>query len=471
MKNRLITVSIALYCFALAMGQVPVKTIPFSNTTYGVDISSDGSMIFVAGKDSIGYILDSNGSILTRLTGHNHSVSSIDYFKEKQTVLTGAYDNTAILWNTNGKRLATLSGHTKGVISVTQNERFLATASRDQTVKIWNRNGTLHCTLTDHTGQVNAIEFVDEMEWIVTASFDQTIKIWNFQGQLLKTMKGHESGIRSIAIAVKSRLIIAGHQDGKISMLDFDGKLLLVIDGHGTDGEAYKIVNELAFTATGEYFISCGADGKIKIRTQEGIVVDEVKAVIDPDVYVSGIGLTDEVLVSSQGGSEASVKIWNFNSFNLKPYTCNNTSYAFLRQTLGSWKVKTKDRLSPGEYEENTGKAIISPAIEGCGISISYEGTYRNKPYARSVGIVGKDSVSIQMVALDSEHGSYSVLEGSIVNDQLVVYWFRDKEKKRLQSKYIMTFANKDAFEFSSYLSQDYGETWALTHERKYSRE
>ena len=39
---------------------------------------------------------------------------------------------------------------------------------------------------------------------------------------------------------------------------------------------------------------------------------------------------------------------------------------------------------------------------------------------------------------------------------------------KRLQSKYILAIKTDNEFEFSSYLSTDYGNNWALTHERKY---
>ena len=74
------------------------------------------------------------------------------------------------------------------------------------------------------------------------------------------------------------------------------------------------------------------------------------------------------------------------------------------------------------------------------------------------------------MLALDSEHGAYSELNGNINNNIMTVFWYRNPETKRLQSKYILTVQNDDQFEFSSFLSTDYGNTWALTHERKYSR-
>ena len=151
-------------------------------------------------------------------------------------------------------------------------------------------------------------------------------------------------------------------------------------------------------------------------------------------------------------------------------FTCKNRANEFLEKLIGTWEVNTKDRTSPGSYETNSGISVITSSIEGCGIKESFRGTFRGKPYGREVMIIGNDTSSIEMVALDSEHNSFSLLSGNIVESTLIVYWYRDPENKKLQSKYILTSENPEQFEFSSYLSTDYGDTWALTHERKYSR-
>lgn len=152
-------------------------------------------------------------------------------------------------------------------------------------------------------------------------------------------------------------------------------------------------------------------------------------------------------------------------------FTCVNKGYGYLNQIIGQWQVKTTDRTSPGVYQDNSGKATISPGIDGCGISISYRGIYKNKAYAREVSLIALDSVHYQMVALDSEHGSYSFMEGTIEEGRLEVYWFRNKEIGKLQSKYVLEIENETTFEFSSFLSNDFGVSWVLTHQRKYLRD
>jgi len=151
-------------------------------------------------------------------------------------------------------------------------------------------------------------------------------------------------------------------------------------------------------------------------------------------------------------------------------FTCESAGGQWLNQIIGNWEVTTRDRTSPGNYEENTGLSDFSPTIEGCGIRESFRGKFKGNNYAREVSIFAIDSFKIAMTALDSEHGSFSNFEGSISENTMTALWYRDKEKKRLQSKYILTVKSEGSFEFSSFLSTDYGETWALTHERKYQR-
>lgn len=151
-------------------------------------------------------------------------------------------------------------------------------------------------------------------------------------------------------------------------------------------------------------------------------------------------------------------------------YSCQNSTYQYLKKVIGIWKVNTKDRTSPGNYETNIGESKITDLIVGCGIKESFRGTYKNKDYARESMIIGKDSNGVQMSILDSEHNSFSILNGEIEEGKIIVYWYRNEDVRKLQSKYVLTIMDNNKFEFSSYLSTDHGKSWALTHERIYSR-
>lgn len=293
----------------MGVSQVLSDSIQFENTLYGVDISKDGALIFIAGKDSTATIWDSDKQLKAILTDHSSSISSINYLDGESTILTGSYDHTAILWNLEGQKLLTLRGHSNGVIQVSQSSTLLGTASRDKTAKVWNRAGDLLLTL-NHSGQVNAINFVEDRQWIVTASFDKTLKIWNEEGILVRALAGHASGIRSFVIVPERNLIIAGHRDGRISWIDLEGKLLKTISAHGLNGETYKMVNAVVRLPTGNGFMSAGADGYVRWWNMEGTMRREELIAYEKDAYVSGMAFGKATFVTVSGGKNPGLKIW-----------------------------------------------------------------------------------------------------------------------------------------------------------------
>ncbi|MEO1052743.1 MAG: DUF1579 family protein [Bacteroidota bacterium] len=151
-------------------------------------------------------------------------------------------------------------------------------------------------------------------------------------------------------------------------------------------------------------------------------------------------------------------------------YPCQSQSGDFLTQLVGNWTVETKDRTSPGQYETNKGHAIIAATIAGCGIQETYKGSYKGNQYARFASINTKSDNEMEMTATDSEHAGSMHFKGELSNGQISLLWYRDESIKKMQSKYVLEIKNDREFEFSSFLSTDYGKTWALTHERKYTK-
>ncbi len=302
-----------LSCLAqVGFSQVLTETLPFDNTIYGVAVANDGSMIFVAGKDSTATVWNRNLELLTTFADHQTSISSIDYLDEEESIITGSYDHTAILWRPNGKVLATLKGHSDGVINVAQTSDYLGTASLDATAKIWNRSGQLLFTL-NHDAQVNDIQFIEEKQWIITGSFDETVKIWSPGGKLIHTFKGHPSGIRSLAISIPNNLIVTGHQDGTLSLLNLEGTLQQTLSAHGIFGEKYKMINSIALTRRESKIITGGADGYVRIWGLDGKMIAEKLVAPEKDAYVAGIDVHDNILYTGSGGKKPSLKRWKLN--------------------------------------------------------------------------------------------------------------------------------------------------------------
>ncbi|MEO9964759.1 MAG: hypothetical protein ABJF11_03155 [Reichenbachiella sp.] len=151
-------------------------------------------------------------------------------------------------------------------------------------------------------------------------------------------------------------------------------------------------------------------------------------------------------------------------------YPCQYEGNQILEELLGSWKVETKDRVSPGQYEINVGISTITTGIQGCSIKENYKGIYKSKVYAVESTLLMVDSMKLQRVYFDSEHASTMVFNGETDGNDIKMLWLRNNEKKRMRVKFELTRHSADAFEWSTHLSTDYGESWQLTHLWKYNR-
>ncbi len=304
--SQLFIISICILQSNVGIGQVLVDSISFGNTIYGVDISEDGSLIFAAGKDTTLTVWNQKKKLTRILNGHRSSISSVDCFDQTGTILSGSYDNTAILWDMKGKQLYVLN-HDKAVIAVAQNGQFLATASRDNTAKIWDREGKLQFKLEGHQSQINAIQFIESKNQIITASFDNTLRFWNYEGNLDQTMEIGTSGIRSVALS--NDLIVCGHRDGSISFLYLDGTLKTTIPAHGLNGEEYKMVNSVLFLDQ-QTILTAGSDGYLRKWDTHGEMISETLVAAEKNAYVSGVAISSNKMVTSSGGINPMIKIW-----------------------------------------------------------------------------------------------------------------------------------------------------------------
>ena len=88
--------------------------------------------------------------------------------------------NTILIRNLKNLPKKYRKGH-EGLISSVQFSKYgdyIITASKDQTVKIWDRNGWIQHTLRQHTAPVNTAVYSPDGKSILTASDDHTAKIW-----------------------------------------------------------------------------------------------------------------------------------------------------------------------------------------------------------------------------------------------------------------------------------------------------
>jgi WD40 repeat protein len=97
-------------------------------------------------------------------------------------VATGSQDNTIGIWNAaTGGLMTRLEGHNNSVTSVafsSDGER-LVTGSRDATIRVWRVNECdLLTTLQGHDGWVTAVALSPVAPMLVSVSHDTAVRLW-----------------------------------------------------------------------------------------------------------------------------------------------------------------------------------------------------------------------------------------------------------------------------------------------------
>eukprot|EP00127_Corallochytrium_limacisporum_P003363 Clim_evm52s148 gene=Clim_evmTU52s148 len=218
--------------------------------------------------------------------GHSAAVAAVSVApKTGSFMATGGQDRSLKIWNlglqwasstvTSVPALRTVIAHEKDInaISISPNDKLIATASQDKTAKLWNANDlTLFGTLRGHRRGVWDIAFSPSDQVVATASGDRTVRLWAVgTRECLRTIEGHNNSV------LKAQFISSGLQlatvasDGLMKVFTLktaetafstdahDDRIwsLDVLEVHNTDNNGKTMSKTLALTA--------GSDGRVRV--------------------------------------------------------------------------------------------------------------------------------------------------------------------------------------------------------------
>ena len=105
-----------------------------------------------------------NGEILSRLVGHTHGVSAVNWHPDGKRLATASWDGTVRIWDAfSSQTLHVYQSHARHVFALAWNRSgtYLASAGDDDRVKLWRENGRSVQSFTDvcNTGIIQDIDF------------------------------------------------------------------------------------------------------------------------------------------------------------------------------------------------------------------------------------------------------------------------------------------------------------------------
>lgn len=256
-------------------------------------VSPDGKWLVTASKDKSAKLWDfSLRHCIATCSGHSEMLTAIAISqKEAQYPIgnaffvTGSADKTLKMWNLKALRkryncgqrddelisvssLATVKAHDKDVnaISISPNDRLIASASQDKLIKIWNAQPgntllSLCGVCRGHKRGVWAIEFSPVDKCLASASGDKSIRLWSSTTfSCLRTFEGHTASVLSIQFACAGMQLLSSGADGLVKVWTIKSN-----ECEATFDEHHDKVWSLAVAEDSSEMISGGADSTIHI--------------------------------------------------------------------------------------------------------------------------------------------------------------------------------------------------------------
>lgn len=210
-----------------------------------VAFSPDGQYIASGHVDNTIHYWYKGRTYIDALKGHTDEVTSIAFFRNNQTLVSGSYDGTVRLWDWNSRSiLETFIGHTDKVysVAVSPDESIIASGSDDNTIILWDiATGQPRIIQTYHANGVHQLTFSIDGKTLISCGNreDPIIQIWDVSNAgFITDITAHTYGGVTVDFSPDGRTLISGSWDG--TMLLWDYSMLI-----GTDVETEKLAEDV----------------------------------------------------------------------------------------------------------------------------------------------------------------------------------------------------------------------------------
>ena len=241
----------------------------------GSTADKSSAFLITAGRDQTTRVWDLRGDNDFAFTGHAGEVNDArlnpnpaggggDWF-----AATASDDSTVGLWKKDEPaKPFFLRAHTAAVSSLnwSKSGQWLVSTSRDHTALIWDVRGQPtqpFAVLNKHTGSVWSSCLVenDAESWLATASGDRTARLWSFPSGKPATpdVFVHGAPVRRVAMDDAARWLLTAGNDGRAVLWDRQTGTNLLEVIHG------KAVRDVAFKPESDLFVTASADGTAQV--------------------------------------------------------------------------------------------------------------------------------------------------------------------------------------------------------------
>ncbi|XP_041978476.1 transducin beta-like protein 3 [Aricia agestis] len=279
-------------------------------------VGKDESRIVVATNSADLKYYELNSMDCKLIKGHTDIVLALALFPTRPDMfVSSSKDNSVRIWLQDENKVIKCFGigtrHTASVGSVfasQTNHEFFTSVSQDNCLKLWNvpqneNDGTEQKIISSYTElahnmDINCVSVSPNDKIIATGSQDKTTKLWTKELSLLGVLKGHRRGVWCVRFSPVDQVVLTSSADSSIKLWSIaDLSCLKTFEGHESS------VLKIEFVSRGQQIVSCGADGLLKLWT---IKTSESKMSLDNhDGKVWSMALNKDESIIVTGGSDS----------------------------------------------------------------------------------------------------------------------------------------------------------------------
>jgi U3 small nucleolar RNA-associated protein 13 len=159
-----------------------------------------------------------NLSCINTVLAHDKDINCVSISPNDRFIATSSQDKTAKLWDSNSLALlGVFRGHRRGIWSIRFSpvDQIVATCAADCTIRLWNLND-FSClkTFEGHDSSVLRAEFLTQGMQLLSAGADGLLKLWNIKtSECMQTLDKHEARIWTIAVSPDESHFFTGGSD------------------------------------------------------------------------------------------------------------------------------------------------------------------------------------------------------------------------------------------------------------------
>jgi U3 small nucleolar RNA-associated protein 13 len=254
-----------------------------------VNSNHDGQYLITGSKDKSGRIWKVNVGgdgrpkvhSLAQLIGHSEAIGTVAFSRKSNAfAISGSKDRTIKIWplpedvydcnESIGSPLKfvraslTIKAHEKDInsISVSPNDRMIASASQDKTAKLWSvETGELLGECVGHKRGVWRCVFSPVDQVLATCSGDKTVKLWNLRDfSCLRTFEGHTHSVLNVAFLSFGAQLLSAGGDGLVKLWTIrTNECVATLDAHEDR------IWALATSKSEDVFVSGSADSFVQV--------------------------------------------------------------------------------------------------------------------------------------------------------------------------------------------------------------